>query len=83
MLENFMVRSHTLERFNDVVVQTLIKTFVDNNKVFYNGHVLRAILMPFFYRLIFIYLYWEAIIMALDTKAGVVILTFKYNKSLK
>ena len=29
-----MVRGHTLERFNDVVVQTLIKTFVDNNKVF-------------------------------------------------
>ena len=41
------------------------------------------ILMPFFYRLIFIYLYWEAIIMALDTKAGVAIFTLKYNKSLK
>ena len=25
MLENFMIRGHTLERFNDVVVQTLTK----------------------------------------------------------
>ena len=34
-----MVRGHTLERFNDVVVQTLMKTFVHNNKVFKDTHM--------------------------------------------
>ena len=39
MLENLMVRGHTLERFNDVVVQTLTKHFLYNNKSFLKTNI--------------------------------------------